>query len=497
MNNQITAADRITGKLVIHAKIVNTSPLSIGSGATDQSDMDILTSAKGKPYIPASSFVGCLRQSIRSLTGENLLEVWGGYDLSKSYHIKDNAIAQSEIESQSNLIVDDLEIDPSETYTIICRDGVKISYETSTAESHHKYDYQILESQNTFDLRMEFTERAWLKSILNYDIIQIAALIQFACQHDFLRLGAKSTSGFGAISLEEFNAYYLDFTNTTNSKTESPSSLWFKYIDQHNQTILEQYNINSEISQLIQNKFNSGHLKKEYFTISATFKLKSSLLTHSSRHGTDNSDKSQLMSRNQYLLSGKSIRGALRHRAFLIEQNNTQLKGVTDELFGYVDKINKIANKSKMIIEESYISPDKVHLYLQNRVKIDRFTGGALHGALFNSEAIWASGKEAIVIKIKIFSQTTHKERLLLILLLKDLWLEDLAIGGEKNIGRGILTGLSASIDYRNQSIEKTISLKQKQVDSNQNNSSIEFTHGTPQDLIDITTNPQYCHEKQ
>ena len=42
----------------------------------------------------------------------------------------------------------------------------------------------------------------------------------------------------------------------------------------------------------------------------------------------------------------------------------------------------------------------------------------------------------------------------LLLQLLKDLWTGDLAIGGEKNIGRGVLEGLYARISWGTTSVE-------------------------------------------
>ncbi len=38
----------------------------------------------------------------------------------------------------------------------------------------------------------------------------------------------------------------------------------------------------------------------------------------------------------------------------------------------------------------------------------------------------------------------------LLLLVLKDLWHGDLAIGGEKNVGRGVFQGLTAEISWEN-----------------------------------------------
>ena len=42
----------------------------------------------------------------------------------------------------------------------------------------------------------------------------------------------------------------------------------------------------------------------------------------------------------------------------------------------------------------------------------------------------------------------------LMLLVLKDLWNGDLAIGGEKNVGRGVLQGLSATISFEDRKIE-------------------------------------------
>ena len=42
--------------------------------------------------------------------------------------------------------------------------------------------------------------------------------------------------------------------------------------------------------------------------------------------------------------------------------------------------------------------------------------------------------------------EATREEKKVLMHVLKDLWLGDLALGGEKNIGRGVLRGVRAEI---------------------------------------------------
>ena len=87
---------------------------------------------------------------------------------------------------------------------------------------------------------------------------------------------------------------------------------------------------------------------------------------------------------------------------------------------------------------------------VQNRIAIDRFTGGTLHGALFDEQPIY--GGDETVVTLDLFLRQVNDpnqnnaEIGLLLLLIKDLWTSDLAIGGESSIGRGRLQGIKAEI---------------------------------------------------
>ena len=56
-------------------------------------------------------------------------------------------------------------------------------------------------------------------------------------------------------------------------------------------------------------------------------------------------------------------------------------------------------------------------------------------------------------IKITVNNYEDYEAGLML-LVLKDLWTGDLPIGGEKAIGRGVLTGKKASISWNGEKIE-------------------------------------------
>jgi CRISPR/Cas system CSM-associated protein Csm3 (group 7 of RAMP superfamily) len=157
------------------------------------------------------------------------------------------------------------------------------------------------------------------------------------------------------------------------------------------------------------------------------------------------------------VLPGTSVMGAVRHRAAKILQtlgaNAQNLESMVHSLFGFVEEENSSggrnagrAVKGRVQIEETFIR--NVLAAIQTRIKIDRFTGGARHGALFEMMPLWQnSGDDAVNIVI-LLRDYEDWEAGLLLYVLKDLWTGDLAIGGEKNIGRGILEGRSAKISW-------------------------------------------------
>lgn len=83
-----------------------------------------------------------------------------------------------------------------------------------------------------------------------------------------------------------------------------------------------------------------------------------------------------------------------------------------------------------------------MHSKKQSRNRIDRFTGGTIDSALFTDKPIWQTDKSKATISINLRVQDCEqKEAGLMLLLMKDLWLGNLSIGGNKAIGRGVLKG--------------------------------------------------------
>jgi CRISPR/Cas system CSM-associated protein Csm3 (group 7 of RAMP superfamily) len=97
---------------------------------------------------------------------------------------------------------------------------------------------------------------------------------------------------------------------------------------------------------------------------------------------------------------------------------------------------------------------------VQNRVAIDRFTGGAYETALFSEQPIFGGPDSRLTIRLRIINPKDYEIGLLL-LLLKDLWTGDLALGGESSVGRGRLQGIEATLTRRDTDAEQSWRIEQ------------------------------------
>ena len=102
---------------------------------------------------------------------------------------------------------------------------------------------------------------------------------------------------------------------------------------------------------------------------------------------------------------------------------------------------------SRVEVNETVVNTVKTDL-VQNRVSIDRFTGGARDTALFNEQPIFGGTDSDLVVELKLLNPACREIGLVL-LLLKDLWTGDLPLGGESSVGRGRFKGKSADLIYK------------------------------------------------
>ncbi len=410
-------AASIKGKIVIQGELHLKSPMIIGSGQDEFADIEVIKDSEGNPFIPATSLTGIIRHYLY----ENHLKRSKEIDQFFGYSIKKNNEKHESI--QSAFICHDLYAQKAD---LRIRDGVKIDPSSQIAEDMGKYDFEIIEMGAVFDLFWEVT----IRNIHDPDTFkQLLATMISSLMKGNIHLGAKTNSGFGKCKLKKLCISQFDFSNKDDVLR------WLKQDFSKGTT-----------------KFDCKLFEPEYynktFCIEARFAIKNSLIVRSYSEEENMPDATSITSNGKYVLPGTSVKGAIRHRALKIlktlEIDDAQER--INNLFGTAGK-NIDSKKGRVLIEEKKIK--KVYSEIQNRIKIDRFTGGTIKTALFNSMPLWSKDHcdESVNIIIKIRNYEEWEIGLLLHVL-KDLWSEDLPIGGEKNIGRGILKGICACIKW-------------------------------------------------
>jgi Uncharacterized protein predicted to be involved in DNA repair (RAMP superfamily) len=443
---------KLASVIVIKGILENVSPFVIGTGKGDIIDIEIIKDENGNPYIPATSFVGALRHFIERNYKEWDKNAWEYFWGSET---------NNDQGTQSHFIVSDLRLrNDEDTNLIAVRDGVAIDEKKGIAKNQAKYDYEIVNKDLEFELKAEIKIREGFKDKEN-DILKILKTIITELKAGNVYFGAFTTKGFGRFNLK-------DVKDVSVLKFDFPDD-GLKYLKYLKDGHFQENNL--DLNKLDLNKFDMlPPCNNNDCNITADFSIKSSLIISSYTTDPEYPDKVHIKYNGKNVLTGTPLKGAIRSRAFRIVNtlcnSNQEENGDLRKLFGWADTENykenkKKIKKSRVIINESIIENDEVIEKEQTRIKIDRFTGGTILGALFQSKPLWHNN-ENIRLKIKI-KEAQEWEVGLLLLVLKDLWNEDLPIGGEKNIGRGVLRGKKIEIAYKG----KTYTISRNEDDNN------------------------------
>ncbi|KAF3890051.1 MULTISPECIES: RAMP superfamily CRISPR-associated protein [Nostocales] len=441
---------QIIERIIIKGVLILDTPTCFGSGDNDSDiDIEILRdSIEDKALLMGSSIAGALRNYLgehnNASDTKNDLILFGGE-------------RSDDDGEQSPLLVNDAL--SNDAIGLELRDGVKINSITKTADDGAKYDLEFLESGTQFNLYFELLidEKSEREQLIRELIISLQGL-----ETGKIRLGIKKTRGFGRCHVEKWQVFQFDL------RDYKQRIKWLKF--PHWETgLLEGSPTHGNIADAL-GVTTAEEDKRQHLTIQATFTLASPLLIRSGQASTDKApDVVHLKSRRngeaKAILSGTSLTGALRHRAERIVNTIQKHTNIINEIFGFVDEKTKKARASRLVVDEVEIN-DATDL-VQNRIAIDRFTGGALDGALFNEQPVFGNDKTKLTITLQL-RHPKEPEIGLLLLLLKDLWTGDLTVGGTSSIGRGRLKGENATIQYgdKNWAIVQNSSNKDLTIDN-------------------------------
>ncbi|MFQ5633247.1 MAG: RAMP superfamily CRISPR-associated protein, partial [bacterium] len=419
------------GTLVLQGKIKLLSPLLIGTGQGESADIDVIRDGTDIPFIPATSFIGMLKHTIQIDGHDSELKHFWGF-------------SEDDLSNQSAIRCSDLTAEGAKPKVVI-RDGIKIDNATGIVEDKAKYDYEVIERKSQFKLRLEIDYSEDNETFRK----RMLATIQSALIGKECYVGAKTNNGLGRIKLIGWNYDDFDFTDKKNVVR------W----------LCNEAGGNPELAETPFDLKSTG----DFFSIDATFDLPHSLISRTyPAAGEDTEtediqpDTVHIKSAGEPVLTGASLKGAIRARAERIVNTIGKPTSIIEDLFGAakVSSESKSQKKGRVKIDEVVLP--RFISELQTRIQIDRFTGGTIEGALVDSKPVFTNFNDQVKnVKITIRKCKKHEAGLLL-LVLKDLWTGDLAVGGEKSIGRGVFRGVNANITWNDEFYNITDPAKQE-----------------------------------
>lgn len=440
---------RFVSRIIIEAK----SPLNIGSGNKGiKSDSLVLRDINGLPFIPGTTIAGLLRHSLGNDADKYMgsqqmgspLVITEAKMLDSDRTVLDGIIPQEKLRSEFLVNFRQSPI----------RQHAKIGHRGATVKGG-KFDEEIVLKGTRFCFEMEMLsdkdDDTKFKEILN------------TLNSDTFRIGSGSRSGFGEIEVVDCQCKYkkIDLDNPDQRKwyLKKPSSLSEEWQDAET-TKLNKPNTAGWTAYTLQLK------PVDFMLFGSGFGNDQADMTYVRESFVDWSSRTARMKNREHviLIPASSVKGALSHRlAFhynkikerfadelkegekiedYVGKNNEAVKAVFGSE-GEKDTDGKMQNKQRgNVLISDIIQEAPVSSKILNHVAIDRFTGGAIDGALFNEETLYAKG-QSFELKLLVNNSAFDDKDVMTAFedTLKDLCSGMLPLGGGVNRGNGCFEG--------------------------------------------------------
>lgn len=444
---------RFLARIVIEAR----TPLAVGSGEKDIiTDALVATDVNGLPYIPGTSIAGVFRSMIGE---EKAREIFGYQD--KDGHGSEVIFSEAKILNSKGTVIDGLDIDAIESDELLkeykelpIRQHVKINGKGVTNKAG-KFDEQIVFAGTRFCFEIEMLSDGGNHQSFEHVLSQLN-------KKDF-RLGSGTRSGFGEIEVVGLNTKVLNLKEEKDlelylSKSSRLSSTWEGWKNEI---------VNKESTQSTWIEYKLTLQPEDFFLFGSGFGDEDADMTPVKARKVEWKNGTGILSNDMVLIPATSVKGALSHRvAFYWNKLNSYFAGnpqaVTGKdneavrlLFGSEgERVNgKMINQLRgNLIFSDVIEAKPVTDKLLNHVSIDRFTGGAMDGALFSEKTTYGKGHtfEMTIFADKKILESNETVKAALESTLKDICKGLLPLGGGVNRGNGVFKG---SLSYNGEVI--------------------------------------------
>lgn len=428
---------RQLARIVIEAA----TPMSIGTGRGDVfSDALVARDVNGFPYIPGTSIAGVVRSMIGKEESNDLFGYQEGKDGKGSEVIFTEArILDSNGNVIDNMIVPDSVNDPvlKMCHELPVRQHVKIGSD-GTGVKGGKFDEQVIYTGTRFCFEIEMVGAG-------ADTAAFDRILEKIQNRNF-RVGGGTRTGFGEIKVVSVEKALLDLTVPRDlelylAKSSDLSGSWEGWKE-------------AEVKEIIPDEYDEYTLElqpRDFFLFSSGFGDSDADITPVKERRIVWKDGAAAVSAQMAIIPATSLKGAISHRvAYHWNKRNGLYAGnpeaktgednpAVQQLFGYQNEsVQKRGNVffSDLYVEDSGASREKV----QHHVMVDRFTGGAIQGALFQEKLVFGADS---VFRTSIFlSKTVGQEYVDAFEdAVSDIANGILPLGGAVNRGHGMFTG--------------------------------------------------------
>jgi len=405
-------------RIISHIILKTKTPLKVGSNKIDfVQDSPIQRDWNNLPMILGTSIAGVVRKEFNEKIAS---DIFGENQGSKI--IFSNALLLDE----NNQVNEKLLINKSDFLQIF--DELPIRQHTAITDKgvtreHSKFDEEIVFKGSRFKFLVEFVD-------LDEEIFE--KVIEKIVSKTF-RLGGGSTKGFGEFEVEKIT--YEEFDE--NSYSDISTSL--------NTTLKNEYQIKSYLE-----NYDEYILKltpDDFFMFGSGFGDEDSDMTAVFENEIDYQNKT--LSKKRVLIPASSIKGAISHRLAFnwnienndfedtakIEEENEAVIAILGHKKERIDNM-EVGHKGNVLISDCFI--DKFKQKKFEHVKIDRFTGGASDGALFQEKTTQSDEFE---IRLYLKSSVKEKYKKVFEKTLKEICNGLLPLGGMTTKGHGFFSG--------------------------------------------------------
>jgi len=420
---------QLTSRWVIMGEVVLETAAHFGCEEGNSADMTIIRDAReGRALLTGPSLAGALRSY--------LADVLGGYFSEEHEDVKRlfGGRRGDEEGAQSPLIVfDALGKTPEET-AIEIRDGVAIDPITGTAEAHRKFDFEVLPAGTVFPVRFDLLVEDGANESL---LLPLLVTALEGLSKGEIHMGMRRSRGLGRIRAGKWKVKRYDLGSQNG---------WLAWVSVDPLIPLAEVDAREDLEEAMAEA--RGEWEKVSFTdqrrrmvAELKLELKGDLLARSPASEPDAPDVVHLHSGGRPVLPGTGLTGALRAQALRIARavRNGNGDKLVDQIFGPrlegTTSRNFHSRASRLHVSESAVEEGQARR--QTRIAVDRFTGGVVEGALFDEEVI-VGGRTRVRLELR---NPTDAEMGLVLLLVRDLLMGEIPVGGGVSAGRGLLTG--------------------------------------------------------